>query len=107
MNIITNNVPRNIIEGYELTTDERADFDYYAWPDVNASYPYPLSEGEQATFFRYKGRLYDLGEFMAPNLRPDGDARAGWDGYMCDTYFSGILVKLEGDERVIVARFWA
>jgi hypothetical protein len=79
MTIITNNVPRETIYGFELTEKEKEEFDYYSPDELN-----------DATFFRYKGRLYDLGEFMrfdSPTLFK------GWDGYSSDSFFSGVLVR--------------
>lgn len=104
--IITNNVPRYTIDAHELTDAERAEFDYLDWPAIDAG-------EESATFFRYRGDLYDLEEFMA-NLRETGGTRRtggldGWDGYMADSYYSAIIVKLADDcgESVIVGRCYS
>ncbi len=97
MKITTNNQPREIIEGYELIGDERKDFDYLDW---NA-----IEKGEDsASFFRYKGELYDLGEFTTTShMVPLHE----WDGYQSETYFSGIVVKYSGPEceEVIIGRY--
>jgi hypothetical protein len=96
MKITSNYQPRSIIEAYELTDKEREEFDYLDWKAIE--------KGEDsASFFRYKGELYDLGEFMfARTLWPTTE----WDGYQTDTYFSGILIKYYDDnESVIVGRF--
>lgn len=85
----TNNVPRLIIDGYELTTEERADFDYYS-----------CSELDEATFFRYRGQLYDIGEFVMTEIE-------GWDGIHTDTFFSGTLVKYVDEDNVIVGRIYS
>jgi hypothetical protein len=88
--IITNNVPRDVLYSHELPAKELAEFDY-------------LDNPEEASFFRYKGEVYDLGEFM----RGGGELSA-WDGYQSDSYFSGILVKYAQDnERVIVGRYYS
>jgi hypothetical protein len=82
MDIITNHKPRPLIYGYELTELERANFDYMA-PD----------ELESAAFFKYKGDVYSMGDFM----RTDGaqDLRAaGWHGFKTDSFFSAVLIKL-------------
>lgn len=94
--IITNNVPRDVIEAYELTPKEREEFDYINWKDIE--------EGkDSAMFFRYKGQLYDLGEFEA--LR---DSRfSGWNGISSDTFFSGILIRwMNLFEQVVVGRYY-
>jgi len=98
MQIKCNNRPRPIIYGFELSQVERAEFDY-------------LDDIESASFFRYKGQIYDLGEFMriGRNIAPHPQ-RPGWekfDGYSSDSYFSGVLVKFCDDQEwVIVARYF-
>ena len=76
--IITNNHPRPIVYGWELSDSERQEFDYYDADELDC-----------AMFFRYKGEIYDLGEFMCVDRGPF----TGWDGYSSDSFFSGILVK--------------
>lgn len=102
LTIITNNVPRVVIDGYELTAAERAEFDYYRWPDTPADdYRAGSRDGEEASFVRYRGELHDLGEFTACSEH-------GWDGIHNETFFSGVLVRYVDDhERVIVARYYA
>lgn len=91
--ITTNNHPRPIIEGYELSDSERKEFDYYDWDNI------------MPEFFRYKGELYDLDEFMATSGNyPDSIKK--WDGIQSDTYFSGLVIKYTPDhEHVIVGRY--
>ncbi len=100
LRIVTNNVPRDVVEAYELTAAERAEFDYMDWDAIERG-------EDSASFFRYKGTTYDLGEF----LRWDGvpfSPLARWDGYQSDSFFSGILVRYcEDFERVIVATYFA
>lgn len=99
--IVTNHVPREIIDAWFLTEDERAEFDYLPWDDI--------AEGnDTASFFRYRGELHDLGEFM----RWDGvpfSPLAEWDGYRSDNFFSGLLVRFADPqcETVIVARYYS
>jgi hypothetical protein len=102
LTIKCNNVPRDTLYWYELTAREQKEFDYLDTDDKQA----------EATFFRYKGIVYDLGEFMrigrsiAPHCQ-----RPGWetfDGYASDSYFSGILVRYVQDcERVVVATYYS
>lgn len=101
--VICNNVPRDILEGYELSASERADFDYLDWDAIERG-------EESASFFRYRGEVYDLGDIPAVDSRPDvaPDWQAGWDGIATDSFFSGILVRyVEDFERVVVARFYS
>lgn len=108
MQIITNNQPRNLISWYDLTEKERADFDYIEDGEFNG--------------FRYKGNIYDLGEFVRILPRSQqsngnydsfahtcdgGDAMLEWSGVQSDTFFSGVLVKLVDDESVIVGRYFS
>ena len=95
LTIKTNNVPRPIIYGYELTDKERSEFDYYDSADL-----------DYATFFRYKGSIYDLDEFML--VTDTMKSFRSWDGYCSDSFFSGILVRYSDDfESVIVATYYS
>lgn len=98
LKVITNNVPRDIVEGYELTPEERKEFDYVDFAAIEAG-------NDSASFFRYQGRVYDLGEFMTTS---GVEFPGRWDGYQSDSYFSGILVRYVDEfERVIVGRYLA
>ena len=90
MKIITNNQPRLLLYGYELTDKERQDFDY-------------LEDIDSHSFLKYKGAIYDAGEFMIV----DNDYLKDWDGYSSDSYFSGILIKYIDSDHVIVARYYS
>jgi len=101
MTIKTNNVPRDVLHWWDLTDVERAEFDYLDFDTAQSD----------ASFFRYRGNVYDLGEFsridktVAPH--PQRQGWEAWDGYHSDSYFSGILVKYVQDfERVIVATYY-
>lgn len=89
--IKTNNQPRSIIYGYELTEKEQAEFDY-------------INDIESAQFFRYRGNLYDLGEFMYIDRKreslPEGFKH--WHGYQSDSFFSGLLVKYTNDDDCVI-----
>ena len=99
--IHTNNVPRPILDGYELTEAERSDFDYLNWTAIE--------EGtDSASFIRYKGRVYDLGEFQTTSGMPAFSPLTKWHGYLSDSFFSGVLVRYTEDhEYVVVATFVA
>ena len=91
MKIKTNNQPRAILSWYALTPLEQKEFDY-------------LEEGE-GSFFRYKGDVYDLGEFM----RVDHTAIfVDWHGYAPDSFFSGVLIRYTSDrDQVIVGSYYS
>ena len=101
MIIKTNNVPRDVLFWYELTDAERAEFDYLDSDDAQAD----------ASFFRHRGVVYDLGELIridktvAPHPQRQGWEK--WDGYHSDSYFSGILVRyVDGWQRVLIATYY-
>jgi len=97
----TNNQGRDILSGYELTEDERAEFDYLDWAAIDDG-------SDSASFFRFKGTTYDLGEFMTTTGMPEFSPLTKWDGYMSDSFFSGIVVRYVDDyERVVVGTFFA
>jgi len=94
---ITNNVPREIVYGYELTEKEREEFDYLDF------------ENDCGDFVRYKGELYDLHEFEVWTNPNSPLNVGGWSAFRADTYFSGLLVRyLEDDsEYVVMGRYYA
>ena len=98
--VITNNVPRDIIEAYELSADERTQFDYLNWDAIDRC-------EDSASFFRYKGELHDLGEFSADYGITRGAGLpahlSNWDGYRADNFFSALVVRyVDNFERVVV-----
>lgn len=96
LTIITNNVPRDVVEAFELSSDERAEFDYLDWAAIDRG------EGS-AQFVRYKGELIDLAEYSVSYGIP-----ADWQGIRSDTFFSGTLVRYCDDyERVVMARYYS
>jgi hypothetical protein len=96
MTIVSNGQPRNIIDAYELSEEERKEFNYINWGEVSRGM-------DGASFFRYKGELYDLNQFER-SIETFKD----WDLFQSDTFFSGILVRYCNDfEQVIVGRFYA
>lgn len=84
--VYTNHHKRPILYSWDLSEKELEDFDYY-----------DAVELEFATFFRYKGAVYDLGEFMRVGKNAPAFMQE-WDGYSNDTFFSGILVKWPDDD---------
>jgi hypothetical protein len=100
MKVITNNAPRDVIDAWDLTEAERAEFGYLNWPAIEDG-------RDSASFLRYRGELYDLAEFEVWD-NPESPTRQGWDGYRSDSYFSGIVVRYVDDgERVIAGLYLA
>lgn len=104
MEIRTNNQPRPIIHGYELSEKERKAFDYLEGEDL-----------DMARFFRYKGELYDLGEFsrIVPRINQKGfdhavdenDPLLKWHGIMTESYFSAVVVKYDDEFESVIVGF--
>jgi hypothetical protein len=101
LTIRTNHQPRPILDASELTDKERKEFDYLDWP--------ALDRGEaSASFFRYKGTVCDLGEFMTTSGMPEFSPLIQWDGYCSNSFFSGIVVRYTIDyEFVVVGTYFA
>jgi hypothetical protein len=99
LTIRTNNARRDIVEAYGLSAKERAEFDYLDWPAIDAG-------NDSRSFFRYKGQVYDLGEFMRCG---HACGMESWDGYFSDSMFSGVLVKYAGrnSDSVIVGMYFS
>lgn len=79
----TNNVPRPILYGCDLTEKELEDFDYYTGQEL-------LNQ----RFLRYKGWVYDMGDFLSvTTLRDPDQPLKDWEGYFEETYCSGIVIR--------------
>lgn len=97
MKIITNNKPREIICGDDLTDKERKKFIYIDW--TNDVY--------DQHFFRYKGNVYDLGD-CEPIFRDTIQAFKEWSGIYTETFFSGVVFRYVNDmEEVVVGRYYS
>lgn len=88
--IMTNNKPRQLIYGYELSDKQKQDFDY-------------IEDIDSHDFVKYKNNIYDLSEFMRVE---NNDSLKGWEGYSSDSYFSGTLVKYIDDDNVIMGWYY-
>lgn len=60
------------------------------------------SEYEESAF-KYNGQIYFLSEFMALTSKGSPVWMSEFNGYYCDSYFSGILVKINNDGETIKA----
>ena len=97
--VTTNNQPRDIVDAYELTATERAEFDYLDWPAIDDG-------RDSASFVRYRGQLLDLGEFSRDYGITKGSGLPAhlseWDGYMSTTFFSAYVVRYVNDNEQVV-----
>lgn len=90
MRVITNGHRRDVIDAWQLTADERREFDYLDWPAIERG-------EDSASFFRYRGELHDLGEFTPSSDQPAGGEASlgelGWHAYRSDSFFSALAVR--------------
>lgn len=96
MKIITNNVPRTLIFGFDLTAKERKEFDYLTDDEIN-----------DQSFFRYKGAVYHLGDIQRVERLPEDSPLNRWHGFAGDSFFSGIVIRLVNDDQIIIGRYVA
>jgi len=88
-NIYGNNHNIKLIYGYQLSDKEKSQFDYMG------------NIEDDFIGFRYHGNIYSLGDFMRTE---NNDPFVGFaDGYHGDSYFSGILVKLNEENESVKA----
>lgn len=94
MPTVCNNVPRHLVYAYDVPQKVlESEFDYHL--DM------PENERPIDGYFKYKGEWYHLDQFMR------FDRMSKWDGYLSDTAFSAIVIKLVDDcESIIVGRIW-
>ena len=84
--IMTNNKPRQLIYGYELSDKQKQGFDY-------------IEDIDSHDFVKYKNNIYDLSGFMRIESI---DSLKDWHGYSSDSYFSGTLVRYIDSDTVIM-----
>ena len=82
LEIRSNYHARPLIYGYELTENEKKEFDY-------------MENVDEGLFFRFKNQLYDIGEII--RIDENTPFPDFWQGYASDSFFSGILVRLCDD----------
>ena len=99
LKIFGNNHDVPFIYGYELSDKWKKEFDYY-----------DNEELEGNIFFKYKDWVYDLSEFMRVNLNnsPFEECPIKFHGHSSDSFFSGILIKLDNTgESVKVYHYYS
>ena len=94
--ITTNNQPRELMYLSDFSEAEqqqiRSDYD---WME-----PEELETG--CGFFRYRSSVYHLQNFMRVS---EANELQGWHGYVGETWFSGVLIKLVDSDSIIVGRY--
>lgn len=102
LTIKTNNVPRPLLSGFDLTQAEIQELDYIE-----------NILDETNRFFRYRGQIYDLCEFddIRADREPCDEPFKAWQMRQSDSYFSGVVVRYHSDETehfdetVVVGRY--
>ena len=93
MEIISNGVPRPMIPFYALP------------PKVQAKVRDNYENADQFDWVQYKGEWYCTEDFM---IAPESLHKEGWGGYVSETFFSGVVVRLVDDgERLVFGRYFS
>jgi hypothetical protein len=94
---ISNTEIVDVLSGYDLTSEERAEFDFIDWSKVESGSSSP-------EFFRYRDELYYLESEGRPQFAPE------WQMYLTQTFFSGIVFRYtedEDEEKLEVGMYYA
>lgn len=97
MQIITNNQYRPLLDWYELTDKEQADFDY--------------DGADEGSYFMYKGRVHALAEYTMFNSvwstpTVEGDILHGWHASAMQSAWTGTVIKVSDcGEAVVVGTY--
>lgn len=100
MKVITNKQPRALMYLSDFNDAEQAvirrDYNWMDPDDLECNFG----------FFKYRGNVYHLQDFMRTSSEATGDLDE-WDGYIGDSYFSGVVMKLCDNDcnHVIVGRY--
>lgn len=105
MNIITNSTPRSLLALADIPLSVQADFDYIG---EDSQFEYRM--------VNYKGAWYDVYDTQrissSSSFEPSfgfsvtkSDPLARWDSILTESYFSGVVFRLTGDEQVICGRY--
>lgn len=90
--VITNNVPRPILDSCELSQADaafaRREFNWINWSAID-------NGEESASFVKYRGELIPFATIERCNLVING---IRWDGARCDSFFSCVIVRFPIDE---------
>ena len=89
--IISNHHWRLLKYYHDFTEEEKEEIDSdYDWMDQE--------ERETSDWIVYRDRVYNIADFMSIHNRVYNpviqDWQQGWDGYLSDSFFSAILIKL-------------
>ena len=114
INIVTNNVPRDVISGYEMDPKIlKKEFDI----DIEGMNDDQIGDLCSMEFVKFRGVWYDLQDFITTRPGPWNhglpEEFREWDVYSSDSFFSGVLLKYarEDDridhERVVLGTYYS
>jgi hypothetical protein len=92
MTIKTNNQPRDLLTVWDFSRKDQA--------KIREKFDWLEDIESDSTFFKYKGWIYNLSEFMA------GGAK-GWDGSKAESWSCGVLVKVSSDSEQVTCGWWS
>ena len=99
MKIKTNNQWRELLNWYDLTDAQQADFDY--------------NGADEGSYFMYKGRVHALADYTMFNSvwstpTVEGDILHGWHASAMQTAWSGTVIKVSDcGDAVIVGYYYS
>jgi len=100
--VITNNQERLFLSWHEIPKKIRQkEFDWITEEKINNA---EMSD----MFIKYKGTYYNIDEFTAFKTFSENCPFKDWAGYISDSAFSGILIKLPKykTETYIIGRYY-
>jgi len=114
LKIVTNNVPRDVLSGYEMDPQillNEFEIDLELLDDVM------MEDLCSMQFVQFRGVWYDLQDFITTCPGPWNhglpEEFRQWDGYASDSFFSGVLIKYAREDdrydfdRVVMATYYA
>ncbi len=99
--ITTNNQPRLLLDFNQLTASEQEQvYDVYGQDILDDNFP--------TDYIRYRGEIYVWGCFESLPLPTGTNPFPDWDGFMSDSFFSGVLVRLcpDDNDRVVMGSYY-
>jgi hypothetical protein len=114
LKIVTNNVPRDVLSGYEMDPQILRDVFDIEIQDMNDD---QIGDLCSMQFVKFRGMWYDVSDFITTSPGPWNhglpEEFRQWDGYSSDSFFSGVLLKYvrEDDrmdfDRVVMATYYS
>ena len=114
LKIVTNNVPRDVLSGYEMDPQILRDVFDIEIQDMNDD---QIGDLCAMQFVKFRGMWYDVSDFITTSPGPWNhglpEEFRQWDGYSSDSFFSGVLLKYAREDdrmdfdRVVMATYYS